>query len=951
MNHVYVTSFQPPPAGIFIAASGRFFKPGRWRNGFLLTLVALLIGAADGRTETITRSSTNGLAGQNGTGGGSSQSIAETAEDPADAVKVLDLTAGFGGAGGFGVGVQPGDGGSGGGGGDGGRVSGIARVTADFPLQSANLTLRGGTGGGGGGGAAGQTSHGSGGSGGKGGNASGKAFFTAGPGTTEQRASVRVTAGGSGRGGDGAVGDPSHQNGFAGFSGRPGEAEGLVFMRGSSNTTLQSVTFTVNGTSSGGNGFGAGTPFETNSVFPSVGNAKGSLDLETPADNASITANISLEGASGTGRPLAVQGGPRPGTARLEYTRIAIPGTNASVTVSVGVTGGSANSWSNPDLGPGFVVPGGTSGGRGAEAIVDGLDIIAGSGGRISGSFSVLSGNGGGVFAGPSSSARGGTGGKVTLGPDVFRAVSEGGPLTLNLQAFGGTRGLHAGGGVNGAGGSVNLINALAATNTVGSITLIQTARGGLGGGRAVSLLDRRSTSTGDFYVEATAGGGVRDRVGPLEEEFSNPAGTARASAGATGEGRSTHAVANSDGRGTIFQPENSLATAVAVGPTNVIAESTARADQRNGRAAAVAQAVVTVPGSPAAALAQFSGFGPDVAQTATASATARGGNLPAREVSSTWRVGNAAAISSSLFGGRARATASPTALGFLGAPGVPNGVETVALDPASPGQVFAFLTTPLAANPVVSAFFNDLVDERHLVRTRIAQRLTDATGAPTAGFDGNRILRSAWGGSFRLAEGESGESLVLAGLGFTAQAGGFDTLAFSFHRNGTALLTETFTNAAEAAAFFANRTSVLADLTQSGSDTLFSWAIETTASSAQQSFEIELLFSATASSGLLPGGGPESPAPAVRNFAVRRAVDDLDPEADFVPVLISGEVTQAAPDTLYFVEATPDLNRQGPWDVVGTLTTDSRGVASFPALALASPLPPQGLFFRLRQL
>jgi hypothetical protein len=79
--------------------------------------------------------------------------------------------------------------------------------------------------------------------------------------------------------------------------------------------------------------------------------------------------------------------------------------------------------------------------------------------------------------------------------------------------------------------------------------------------------------------------------------------------------------------------------------------------------------------------------------------------------------------------------------------------------------------------------------------------------------------------------------------------------------------------------------------------------------------------------------------------------VSDLDSEGDFVPVLISADFLQATPDSLYFLETTPDLGRSDLWRVVSAVTTDSRGVASLPAMAMPMNSNQPNLFFRLRRL
>ncbi len=906
-------------------------------------LLAVLVATANLSAETLNLTGASGSAGigggtpgAHGGNGSSGESLTRSATNALDAAQAITLRAGAGGSGGSGAGAANTQGGGGGNGGSGGHAAGTAAVTLDTLEQELSITLFAGSGGGGGNAGVGSSlSFGGGGDGRAGGDASANARLTAGPSTTRQTASLTASGGVGGNGGGGVLMDLAQTGGSAGLAGRGGEASGAAVMRGSAATVRQTLTANIGGGGSGRNGSGAGVPQSVNPAASHPLNGELAFDMETPADNAVVNVNVSVLGGAGAGRPGVVGGGPLPSKAHLRASRIVASGTNASIGFSGGVAGGGTYAWEAPS-GPGVVLPGNlSSGGRGAEPMIDGVELTAGVNGTISGSLSLQGGDGGGVTSAP---FRAGKGADVVTKPGILRATSAGGPINLQLQAFSGGGGV-SGAGVDGVGGQVTVVNGLNAESPTGAVILSQGASGGLRGGRAVSLLEHVGTTRGFLGVatRATGGGGAT---------FST-LGTAQATTIVTSIGNQTEIEATATGRSSseALKGADAGATALASGPGRVISTAVATGADAvvDGLASAFSRAEVTSPGTAALAKARTGGARGQSEAVAVALGDAV---LPVSRVTARFKgEGIASGGQDGGTGAAAMAVNNFTADAGLAINGN-SGVRANAFDAADFTQRNIAVTQPFLVNPAVAAFFTNVPDAKHLVSCRAVQRPASIV------FTSGRVVRQTFSGTLELATNRSGGQLVLSGLGFTTQGGGFDSMRFTFRQNGAVLIEQTFATAAEAGAFFTNQVMTLADLSQADSHTVFSWEIITEASTSAQFVEANFLLSATASSGLvetLPGVPPLPGGPRFSSFSLGAPSSPSSDPADIAPKTISGLIVSPMPFATVILESSTDLGLPDSWRPMSVFTTDAAGEVSFDSLpVLINSEVPQA-FFRLK--
>lgn len=923
-------------------------RPRAWHLAVLL--VAMGAAATGGlQAETVNLSGAagdNGASGSSpgvsGSSGGTGQGVMVRAVSLLDAVKVLTLAGGTGGAGGTGSGSASGQGGSGGRGARGGNATGTAEVTLDEFLQSAEISATGGGGGNGGGAGAGASLQiGSGGDGGNGGDAEARAILTAGARTGRQTARLTVRGGNSGGGGSGAVLDPLRQSGGnAGNAGNAGEGSGRVVMEGSAATTVQSLTLTILGGVGGRNGEGVGflNGLQVNPSLEHPVNAVGSFVALTPANNARVDVNVGVQGGGGTSRPNLVNGGPMSSMGRLEASRVAASGTNVQITFNGTVAGGGAMGWNAPS-GPGVLVPtageGGGGGGGGAGVQVEGIDLEAGPSGDIQGMLTLRGGDGGALIGNPL--PRSGRGARIAPKAGILHASSQGGAIVLTLNGVGGAGGDHLAGGPRRNGGSAILVNALEADNTTGSVTLTQAATGGTPGGRAVSTLEHQGTTTGAVSVNTTATGRSPASFTPADLALISSLGSAEAttivqSVGSSAQARST---AMGGGTGGLLKGADAEAVTVLRGPSNLLAVAVAVGGDgaMDGIARALARAEVTEPGSPAFARALTQR---DMGR-AESIAVAAAEDLPVRRLTARFLGVGLASVAPS--GGEVAAGADMLDASLDG--GLTLGAGTVrvnAIDVTDPLQFQTSVTTPLQGAPAVGAFFAGLADEQHAVSARVRLR--------SAGLDfaGERRPVRTLGGTVELRGGRTGGQLVLGGLGFASQGGGFDAMTFRFRRNGELLLQREFADPTAAAGFFANAVTVLADLVPGDGRSVFTWEIEVRTVSATQGFDADFLLSTTASNGVLAQVLNPPFAPRLVNTRI------LHPEdLELQPIRFTSEAAGLAPYSTALLESTGELGAGAVWQVVGAASADAEGRLRFDALPLPVDPALDARFFRLR--
>ncbi len=914
--------------------------------------LALHVATTAVLAETINLTGANGTQGTSptdpgvgGGNGGTGESLARSTINTLDADKTITLLAGAGGTGGSGASAPDSQGGSGGNGGFGGDASGSANATLDTPEQKIFMTLAGGAGGHGGsiGGSGTSLAIASGGNGRAGGDASGDAMLTAGPSTTKQTANLSISSGSGGYGANGWIVDPAQTGGSGGIGSVAGQASGTAVMRGSLATVNQTLTANIQGGGSGVNGTGAGVPQSVNPNALHPLNAEGSFDLETPANNANINVAFNISGGGGGDREGVVEGGKPPSHGQLNASRIEASGTNTHIAFSGGITGGTAYGWIAPS-GPGVVLPGGLgSGGRGATPIVDGVELIAGTNGSISGALVMAGGSGGSALG---TSARSGKGANVAPQPGILRATSLGGSINLQMTGTGGSKGFGSSSATDGIGGHATVVNSLAAQTPSGSVTLNQTANGGNGGGRAISSLEHIGTTTGFVSVTTRALGGGGVTFSPPELALNSTLGSARATTIVKSLGNQTEANAIATGRSNfdVMKGADADATVIASGPGSVIATAVATGSDAvfDGAARAFSSAEVTRPGAVAHARAATIGF---AGQSEAVTVAPGDANLPVTRVTARFKGEHIA--SNTQQGGSSAASADvPNSFIETGISTSGSSVRANAFDAADPEQLRQAVTVPFSANPAVPAFFSGFPNAKHLVSGRAIQR----SGA--FDFTGGRIIKQHFSGTLELAPDRSGGQLVFSGLGFATVGGGFDSMTFTFRQNGVPLVEQTFADAAEAGAFFTNQVTSLADLALADSHSVFSWEIIADASTSTQFFDASFLLSATASSGLVEtlAGGPVPPvAPQFSNFSIGAPSPSAIDPGDVEPMRISGLIVGPVSFATVILETSNDLGLPDSWQPLSVLTTDGAGEVSFDSLpVLINPEVPQA-FFRAR--
>ncbi|MCB1099026.1 MAG: hypothetical protein KDN22_25870 [Verrucomicrobiae bacterium] len=841
--------------------------------------------------------------------------MAENAEDGEKTVAVLG---GRGGSGGAGRASNDGLSGSGGDGGNGGAASGAAVVNVDVPSQIVSVTASGGFPGSGGSAGGGVSMNfGGGGDGGGGGDASASVDMTAGAATTLQNATVSVNGAGGANGGNGVLADVAQQGGAPGQGGRGGLATGTVLMRGSGATTTQNININIRGGANGVHGTGAGLPLFVVPPAREV-NAVSTFDVSTPADGAAIGLNASIVGGNGHDVLASAGGFPASG-ALLNASRIEAAGVNSRITFGVFVSGGGAPGWLAPTgLGATFIQPDTLGeGSNGAEPSMEPVEMSAGPGGQITASVTLAGGNGGHRTG----EVRAGNGAGVNIPSDVVRAVSQGGRIILSLTGNGGNQGVNSQ-GTDGLGGDVTLVNTLAA-ETSGDLHLTQIANGGQGGGQAVSTQERESASTGLFTVITRATGGTNASFDPPELALDSPLGSAKATSIARGAGANTQSEATARGQSAVdaLKGADAEAFASATGPSRPLATASAEGGDAvtDGTPHATAHAEVTGPGTPALATAGVRGL---TGGTTEATAVSHGALIsPVAEMSAYCFGENLAAKGQDA--PTHAAVASGAGIGLLTGSFGLSGSHTLAVIDANPATVFSFGS--LNTNPDVATFFAGLPEETHLVACRPMQR------AGAVNYDGGRVVKRRYGGTFQLAPCLSGGQLVLSGLGHKSAAGALDGMAFTVRRDDTVLL-ET-----SDPALFTNTVTLLDDLALANATNVYRWEIVTTATSAEQTFEAYFAFSATAPVGL--GSTQGAGAPLTMGPIRMTPVSDSDPAASPTLRLVSGSVTGGVPLTTLVLETTSDLGLVERWRPLRTFTFDATGSLTFEeTIDLADP-------------
>ncbi|WP_193213640.1 hypothetical protein [Luteolibacter marinus] len=893
--------------------------------GAIPALVPVLFAETVNRTGIAGTPGTSGSSpGQSGSNGGNGEGLTDSVVSTTDADKSLTLVAGSGGTGGGGGANANGTGGSGGRGGHGGAANGTGEITLDAPSQILSLTIRGGNSGQG---ANGASKNGGGGDAGTPGDATAHGTLTAGASTTLQRATFNVNAGASNAAGAGHVDTQAQTGGTGGLGKTGGEARASLVMHGGVTTTTQQVNITSLAGANGPHGSGSGLGISLlNDPSHPVG-SEVDFDISTPADNASVSASVISGGGGGIGRPASVSGGPMPSRGVLRASRIEASGSNASITAGMDVRGGTCVSYAPPSLGITYAIPGDfPSVARGASPLVEPLDLVAGPGGSIGGSVTLSSGAGGAVFGG--SLLRPGDGGKIEVTSPVLRAVSGGGSIGLTLSGNAGAGG--SGTSRNGTGGHVSLFNGLSADTAAGQVSLTQTATGGQFGGRGLSHLEIDGTTSGILTVNATASGGqVSDGSSP-----GSSLGSGDATAIVRGIGSHTTANATATGNTASSVSFGAYANALgdATGPSNVSTVALARAGKgiNHGSSTATSVARVTSAGTIASARSTTNGnFGKHDATAVSAGHA----SLPVSWVASTYAADR---ISRGI---------SDVSNAALAGANVPNtsfanfATRNASFDDQNAGQKQQAVTTPFGSNPVPAAFFDNLTDERHLISCRFVQP------AGTYDFPNGATTTHTHGGVFKLRAGASGGQLVMSGVGFTSSGDGFDDGVFRFLKDGVAVQEIPFANPAEAAAVFANQSTVLADLSQANDGTVFSWEVQFTVSASTQGFSGDFLLSATEDSGLATA----PPAPPVQPVIDQLTVS-IDLSDAFAPAgSFDGSIGGAAPFSQVGIEASADLGEDDPWTVIRTVTADSTGRAMFGDLRHPAQPDAPKMFLRAR--
>jgi hypothetical protein len=501
-----------------------------------------------------------------------------------------------------------------------------------------------------------------------------------------------------------------------------------------------------------------------------------------------------------------------------------------------------------------------------------------------------------------------GKGADVHVPSGILRATSQGGPIILSFTGNGGDKGRNNGQGSDGLGGDATLINTLVASTTAGDINLTQTANGGQGGGQAVSTLEQESTTNGLLSVTTRATGGTNASFDPPELALDSLLGSAKATSIARGAGASTHAAATARGQSNAatLKGADAEAFASASGPSNPRATASAEGGDAitDGTPRAVARADVTGTGTPALATTGVRGL---TGGTTEATAVAHGSLIsPVAEMSAYCAGENLAATGQDA--PTHAAVASAAGIGLLTGSFGLGGSHTLAVIDSDPATVFSFGS--LNTNPDIATFFTALPQEVHLITCRPMQR------AGAINYDGGRVVTRRYGGTFQLAACLSGGQLVLSGLGHKSAAGALDGMTFTVRRDDTVLL-ET-----SDPALFTNTVTVLDDLAQATSNSIFHWEIVTTATSAEQTFEAYFAFSATAPVGLGSIQGAGTPL----TMGPIRMTLPTDPNASPSLRLISGTVTGGVPLTSLLLETTSDLGLVERWQPVRTFTFDASG-------------------------